>query len=171
MNVLTPSSSSSSGFPRYPIRYINRHVRKFFIDHSITTPFILSTIPLENEYFFFRRQFLALTTKSEHARANRIASQLDPSQIDSTTDPLVKVKLLKRLQKPNLLTIHYNYERRFAHYKSRIHRFWNATFPPSTGIESKLIVGSRNNPNLTHEIVRRSPSHQVRELRKKNTIA
>ena len=38
-------------------------------------------------------------TQSEHVRANRIASQMDFSQINPTTDPLVKEKLIKRQQK------------------------------------------------------------------------
>ena len=82
---------------------------------------------------------------------------LDPSQIDCTIDPLVKLKLLKRQRKHNSIIIHYKYERRFAHYKSRIHQLWNGTFPPMNAIDTKLIVGTRNNPNLTKELVRRSP--------------
>ena len=146
-----------SCFPRYPIRYINRHFRKFFLDNSTISASILSTIHVETEYLPFRRHILALTTRSEHARANRIASQMDPSQIDFTTDALVNAKLLKRLEKHKSIIVHYNYERRFAHYKARIHHFWNATFPITTGIDTKLIVGTRNNPNLTKELVRRSP--------------
>jgi hypothetical protein len=53
----------------------------------------------ENEYRFLRLQILALSTKSEHARANRISSQMDYNRIPSTIDPLVKAKLLKRKEK------------------------------------------------------------------------
>ncbi len=75
----------------------------------------------ENEYHFLHRQIFAISTKSEHARANRIVSQMDYSQINSTTDPLAKAKLLKRQQKDNSIIVHYTYERRFAHYKTKIH--------------------------------------------------
>jgi hypothetical protein len=81
---------------------------------------------------------------------------MDYNQINSTIDLLVKAKLLKRQQKDKSIIIHYTYERRFAHYKSKIHQIWDASFPKTTGIETKLIVGTRNNPNLTNEIVRRS---------------
>lgn len=125
----------------------------------------------EQQYFIVRRQLLTLNTKCEHARANRIANQLDPSQIHVTTDALVKKKLTKRQQKHDSIIVHYNYEGRFAYYKSKIHQLWNATFPISSGIDTKLIVGTRNNPNLTHELVRRSPSLHVRRLADKSTTA
>jgi len=44
-----------------------------------------------------------------------------------------------------------------VHYKTRIHQIWNASFQKTTAIETKLIVGTRNNPNLTNELVRRNP--------------
>jgi hypothetical protein len=91
---------------------------------------------------------------------------MDPSQINSTMDPLVKAKLLKRQQKNKSIIVHYTHEKRFANYKSKIHQIWNASFSASTGIQTKLIVGTRNNPNLTKELVRRSPPHQKPEAPK-----
>jgi hypothetical protein len=82
---------------------------------------------------------------------------MDYNQINSPIDPLVKAKLLKRQQKDKSIIVHYTYERRFQHYKSKIHQIWNASFQKTTALESKLIVGTRNNPNLTKELVRRSP--------------
>ena len=114
----------------------------------------MSTIHNEVEYSLLRRPILPLTTRSEHARVNRIASQLDPTQIDSTTDPLIKAKLLRRQQKHKSIIVHYNYERRFDYYKSKIHHTWNATFPITTSIDTRLIVDTRNNANLTKELVR-----------------
>lgn len=131
----------------------------------------MSTIHDENEYLFNRRQILSLTAKNEHARANRIASQMHASQIACTTDPLVKAKLFKRQDKHKSIIVHFNYERRLAHYKARIHHFWNATFPTTMGIDTKLIVGTRNNPNLTKELVRRSPPLQQRREEKTTTTA
>ena len=145
-------------FRRYPIRYINRHFRKFLAGFSITVPAIASNIYDENAYVTLRRRILTIHTKSEHARANRIASQMDPSQINSTADPLIKAKLSKRQEREQSIIVHYTYERRFAHYKSKIHQIWNTSFPKATGIDNKLIVGTRNHLNLTRELVRRSPS-------------
>ena len=139
---------------------MNRHIRKFFIENLIASTSILPTIQGENDYYLLRRRIIAMYTQSEHARANRIASQMDSRQINSTTDPLVKAKLLKRQQKDKSIILHYTYEKRFARYKSKIHHLWNASFPASTGINTRLIVGTRNNPNMTKELVRRSPQQQ-----------
>jgi hypothetical protein len=83
-------------------------------------------------------------------------------------DPLVKTKLIKRQQKAKSIIMHYTYERCFAHYKSNIHKIWNASFPAATGIDSKLIVGTRNNPNSTKELVRRSPPQAERQTKKQH---
>jgi hypothetical protein len=124
----------------------------------------------ENEYHFLRRQILAISTKSEHARANRIASQMDYNQISSTIDPLVKAKLLKRQQTWKSIILHYTYERRFAHYKSKIHQIWNQSLHSTSAIETKLIIGTRTNPNLTKELVRRSPRLQKRKQEKQEQL-
>ncbi len=117
----------------------------------------------ENEYHFLRRQILAISTKSEHARANRIASQMDYNHIPSTIDPLVKAKLLKRQDKEKTIIVHYTYERRFAQYKFKIHQIWNQSFHSISAMETKLIIGTRNNRNLTKELVRQSPRLQKHE--------
>jgi hypothetical protein len=91
---------------------------------------------------------------------------MDYNQIPSTIDPLVKAKLLKKKQKEKSIIVHYTYERRFAYYKSKIHHIWNASFQPETVIDTKLIVGTRNNSNLTKELVRRSPREEEKEKEK-----
>ena len=111
----------------------------------------------ENEYHLLRRQLLEQPTQSEHARAERIASQLDYNNINLSTDPLVQSKLLTRQRKSNSLIIHYTYENRFAYYKSLIHKNWANFIKSISIIDNLLIIGTRNNPNLTKELVRRSP--------------
>jgi hypothetical protein len=56
--------------------------------------------PVPNEIFIIYPTLIYvinISTRTEHARATRIASQMDYNQINSTIDPLVKAKLLKRL--------------------------------------------------------------------------
>ena len=142
---------------RYPIRYINRQFQKFFNENSITAAPILTTVQDDNDYYYLRQRILPMATKSEHARARRIASQMDSTQIHTITDPLVRVKLEQREQKAKSIIVHYTYEKRFAYYKSKIHQIWNTFFTPSQGIHTKLVVGTRNHANLTNELVRRSP--------------
>ncbi len=125
--------------------------------HSILSTSILPIIDNENEFIRFRHQLLPQPTISEHARASRIASQLDYKKVYPNIDPLVKSKLLKRQNKENTLLIHYTHESRFAHYKSKIHQKWHEIFENTPIMETTLIVGTRNNPNLTKEFVRKSP--------------
>jgi hypothetical protein len=86
---------------------------------------------------------------------------MDYTQIPSTIDILVKAKLLKRQEKEKSIIVHYTYERRFASYKSKIHQIWNQSFHSTSAIETKLIIGTRNNRNLTEELVRRSPRQPI----------
>ena len=141
-------------FPRYSIRSIDRHFQKFLSQNSIPSTSFLPTIFDENEYLLLRRQVLAISTASEHARTNRIASQMDYSQINTTIDLLVKAKLLRRRQKEKSTILH---------YKSNIHKLWNVSFPIVKCIDSKLIVGTRNNSNLIKELVRRRPLKRKRQ--------
>ena len=114
----------------------------------------------ENEYDLLHQKLLAQPTPSEHARATRIASQMDCTKPNSFPDSLVQSKLFKRQQQVNSLApliIHYTHEQRFAHYKSAIHQKWNKSFLNTQVMNTLLVVGTRNNPNLTKELVRRSP--------------
>jgi hypothetical protein len=112
-----------------------------------------------NEYSLIRNQLLPQATASEHARAKRVASQMDYNQINSSVDTLVRSKLLKRQQKQqaNSLIIHYTHEQRFVHYKSAIHRMWANAFQSTPIMNTLLIVGTCNNPNITRELIRLSP--------------
>ena len=114
----------------------------------------------ENEYHSLRQQLLGEPTLTEHLRASRIASQIDFNTGIVPDDALVQTKLVKRQQRANKLQpliVHYTYEKHFAYYKSRIHQEWNNLFQGTLVSETRLIVGTRNNPNLTKELVRRSP--------------
>ncbi|CAF1625950.1 unnamed protein product [Adineta ricciae] len=61
------------------------------------------------------------------------------------------------LKKPskwdNNLIIHYTYENRLAHYKKDIHQIRNDLFRQTAVTQTRLIVGTRNNPNLAKRLV------------------
>ena len=73
------------------------------------------------------------------------------------TDPLVKQKLIKRKSGVYPLIVHHSHEERFKHYKSRIHQGWIQAFQNTPVMDTKLIVGTKNNLNLEKELVRKSP--------------
>jgi hypothetical protein len=114
----------------------------------------------ENEYHSLRQQLLSEPTMNEHVRASRVASQIDFNTRNLPTDLLVQSKLIKRQQRASTLKpliVHYTHEKQFAHYKSKIQQQWDNLFHGTSVSETRLIVGTRNNPNLIKELVRRSP--------------
>ncbi|CAF3506423.1 unnamed protein product [Rotaria sp. Silwood2] len=141
----------------YPTRYIYSRFNKFFAKCSITSTSIIPMIHDENEFLFLRRQLLEQATVPEHRRAARIPKTMDYNNFHSSIDPLVKAKLLKRRERANSIILHHTHEKRFSHYKRDIHRIWNDIFHNTPVQTTKLIVGTRNNPNLSKELVRRSP--------------
>ena len=118
----------------------------------------------ENEYHTLRKQLSSEPTTSEHVRASRIASQIDFNSRIVPTDPLVQsilVKKQQRVKKLQPLIVHYTHEKQFAFYKSRIHQEWNHLFHVTPVSETRLIIGTRNNSNLTKELVQRSPNSKT----------
>jgi hypothetical protein len=120
----------------------------------------------ENEFLLLRRQLLDQPTIHEHKRAARIAQQFDYEKSYPNLHPLVEAKLLKRRERANSIFLHYTHEKRFSHYKKTIHQLWNDTFHNTDVQTTKMLVGSRNNPNLCKEFVRRNPF--PKQQKKKN---
>ncbi|CAF2034003.1 unnamed protein product [Rotaria magnacalcarata] len=77
----------------YPVRYIRHHFLNFFSHLSIGATYFAHIIQDEHEYLQLRHQVLAKVTPGEHARASRIASQIDQNKPLTTTDSLVKLEL------------------------------------------------------------------------------
>ena len=117
----------------------------------------------DNEFQFLRHQLMKQATMHEHRRAARIAKTIDYEAIPPNIDPLVKAKLLKRQKRAKSVILHCTHEQRFSHYKRAIHQMWNDTFHNTPIHSATLIVGTRNNPNLEKELVRRNPFPKNRE--------
>jgi len=47
------------------------------------------------------------------------------------------------------------YEARLQNNKKDIHKLWNQTFKQTQVFDTRLIIGNRNNRNLTKEMVHR----------------
>lgn len=64
--------------------------------------------------------------------------------------------------------IHYSYENRLSTYKRDVHQLWNEHFRQTSVINTRLIIGTQNNPNLTKRLLRRRPNNQQRAQNEKN---
>ncbi|CAF4356299.1 unnamed protein product, partial [Adineta steineri] len=111
----------------------------------------------ENEFLLLRRQLLGEATVTQHRRATRLAKTIDYNNIPTDLDPLIKEKLIKRRDKVNSIIVHYKHEKRFSHYKRAFHQLWDDTFYNTPLQTTKIIVGTRNNPNISKELIRLNP--------------
>ena len=81
--------------------------------------------------------------------AFRIAKAIETDRNEEAQDPLVRAKFDKNL------VILYTYEKRFQSNKTVLHQLWNQMFQQTPAIESRLVIGNHNSPNLTKELVHR----------------
>jgi hypothetical protein len=141
----------------YPTRYIYNQFHDFFAKQLVASTSIVPMIHDANEYALLRQRLLNQPSVDEHKRAARLAQQYNFQDFDFNIDPLVKEKILKRREKEKSIFLHYTREKRFFNYKRAIHELWTQTFRNTTAEGIRLIVGTRNNPNLNQELVQRSP--------------
>jgi len=139
---------------RYPPRYIHSQFQKFFSSY-FPTSFVSPVISNENDFNFIRDIILNKPTIPEYAIATRIAKSTDITTVENIDDPLVKARLHKQNKFDDNLIIHYTYEKRLKNNKKDIHQLWNQIFRTTPVPDTRLIIGNRNNRNLTMEIVHR----------------
>ncbi|CAF1507917.1 unnamed protein product [Didymodactylos carnosus] len=133
--------------------------------YSITSTSIIPMIHDENEFSIIRCRLLDATSVQEHQRAARLAEQFNFVDIPPNIDPLVKEKLLKRKERADSIIIHYTYEQRFADYGRKIHQLWDNVFHGTPLKQKRVIVGTRNNPNLSKELICRNPFKKQKDIR------
>jgi hypothetical protein len=112
---------------------------------------------MKNDFATIHRQLLRKPTISEHQIASRIAKTIDNDNKDTVDNLLVKTRLDKESKCINSLITHYIHEKRLATYKKDIHKLWNQTFTQTPLLNTWLIIGNRNNQNMTKQpVCRRS---------------
>jgi len=114
----------------------------------------------ENNFQIIRSNLLNKPTIAEHQIASRIAKTINLHSNNTLDDPLVKTRLAKPSKWINNLIIHYTHENRLESSKKDIHELWDHVFTNTPVMNTKLIIGNRNNPNMTKTLVRRNPRHQ-----------
>ncbi|CAF3456222.1 unnamed protein product [Rotaria socialis] len=61
----------------------------------------------------------------------------------------------------NKLIIHYTHEKRFNTRKRDLHRIFQETFANTSILETKLIVGNRNQKSTLKELIRKRPRQAI----------
>ncbi|CAM4845533.1 unnamed protein product [Rotaria magnacalcarata] len=92
----------------------------------------------------------SLTTNNEH-----LIEELDKKQEFT----------IQERKKPNefqdKLIIHYTHEKRFNTRKRDLHRIFQETFANTSILETKLIVGNRNQKSIMKELIRKRPRQAI----------
>ncbi len=102
--------------------------------------------------------YLILTIKSVAEKQKLRTADFDLSllRIDRSICFLI-ARLNKKSKFDNNLIIHYTYEKRLKNNKKTIHQLWNQTFDKTPIKTTRLIIGNRNQPNMTTQLIHRRP--------------
>ena len=143
-------------YDSYPPSFIHKWFMKFLTTHIRTTtllPFI------EKEYLFtlIRNFLLHKPTATAHRVASRIANATDAHNPDIVDDPLVRLQLNKKSKWTDNIIIHYTHEARLQAYKKAVHQLWHQIFKETPVMNTKLIIGNRNNLNNELRVAHRRP--------------
>ena len=117
-------------------------------------------INTEKDYSFIRQTLSTKPTIPEYQIASRIAKSIQFERDEIVEDPLVRSRIDRPSKFDTNLIIHYTYEKRFQSNKRHFHQFWNQTFQRTPVMERRLIIGNRNSPNITRELVHRRPNYK-----------
>lgn len=107
-----------------------------------------------------RRTLLTKPTIPEHQIASRIAKSIKCEQDEIVDDPSIRSWLDKPSKFDTNVIIHNTHKQRFQSNKKYIHQLWNQTFANTAVMERRLIIGNRNSPNMTRELLHRRPNYK-----------
>ncbi|CAF4939680.1 unnamed protein product, partial [Rotaria socialis] len=148
----------------YPSSFIDKIFRKFFSGYISSRSF-LPFIDNEDQFLHMRialsgqpsrqqsqveMRIASLTTNNEH-----LIEELEKKQ----EVPIQEKKKPNEFQ--NKLIIHYTHEKRFNTRKRDLHRIFQETFANTQIIETKLIVGNRNQKSTMKELIRKCPRQAI----------
>ncbi len=111
----------------------------------------------ENDFAFIRNILLNKPTIREYQIASRIAKSIKVPYDETVDNPFVKARLDKPNRFDTNIIIHYTHEKRLQSIKKATHQLWNQTFAQIPVINTRLIIGNRNNRNMKRELVHRHP--------------
>ncbi len=114
----------------------------------------------KNDFIFIRHRLLNKPTIPEYQIVARIAKAINIEAGEETDNPLVKARLQKQTKFDSNLIFHYTHEKRLQCNKTDIHQLWNQAFQQTPVMDTRLILETRNNRNLTRELVHRCPQLQ-----------
>ncbi|CAM4851805.1 unnamed protein product [Rotaria magnacalcarata] len=148
----------------YPSSFIDKTFRKFFSGYISSRSFLPF---LDNEAQFIQMR-IALSGQPSRQQSQvemRIATLTNDN--DHLVEDLDKKEefIIQENENPNelqnKLIIHYTHEKRFNTRKRDLHHIFQETFANTPIIETKLIVGDRNQKSTMKELIRKRPRQAI----------
>ena len=106
-----------------------------------------------HDFQFIQSYLLNKPTLAQSQMAARIATTTKSNDETIPGNLIGKLDIKKPSKYDKNLIIHYTHEARFASLKRDIHQLWNDILKNPIINDIKLIVGHRNNPKLTRDLM------------------
>lgn len=140
---------------------------KFFTKHKLKTTFI-PTIDNKNDFQSTLSNLLNQGTSAESQSESRISKINESISNNAIKHVLPQTKKSDTSKWKDNLIIHHIYESRLAPYKKEIHRIWKSLFSNSSVMNTRLIIGNRNNQNATRILAHRNPHYKSKKASNPN---
>ena len=114
-------------------------------------------IDSEDDFHVMRKRLLDKPTLAEYALRKRLESTIETMDTDDKENKPPISNTAKPSKWDRQLIIHYTHESRLASYKADLHRIWNNLFRGTSVALTRFIVGNKNSPNATKQLMRRRP--------------
>ncbi|CAF1538743.1 unnamed protein product, partial [Adineta ricciae] len=122
----------------------------------------------EQDFVKKRRELLNRPTIQEIAIQSSISKASCGSNKESRSESMVQFHKAGPSKWDSNVIIHYSHESRLSTYRRDVHQLWNEHFHQTPVTHTRLIIGTKNNPNLTKRLLRRQSNHQERAQNEKN---
>ncbi|CAF4748954.1 unnamed protein product, partial [Rotaria socialis] len=144
----------------YPSSFIDKIFRNFFSGYISSRSF-LPFIDNEDQFLHMRIALSRQPSRQQSQVEMRIASLTTNNEhlieeLDKKQEVTIQEKK-KPNEFQNKLIIHYTHEKRFNTRKRDLHRIFQETFASTSILETKLIVGNRNQKSTMKELIRKRP--------------
>ncbi|CAF1601120.1 unnamed protein product, partial [Adineta ricciae] len=115
-----------------------------------------------------RRELLNKPTIQGIAIQSSIYKASRGSNEESMSESMVQFHKTGSSKWDSNMIIHYSHESRLSTYERDVHQLWNQHFRQTSVINTRLTIGTKNNPNLTKRPLRRPPNRQQRAQNEKS---
>ncbi|CAF1655043.1 unnamed protein product [Adineta ricciae] len=140
----------------YSSSYIEDQFHKYFLGYINEAAFI-PVVTEMTQFFLLRQKMLAQPTARQTQVARSIAAAAAANTTDEPSEDLTTITHENVVHSRDRSFIHYTHEKRFRQFKRDMHQLYQNVFQNTPAIAVKMVVGNRNRPDNTKELVHKRP--------------